>query len=104
MHFYLFMKNSIKSCKAPGILYHIYNHDAPVNCLSMDQLQTEKLLFLLYRSCVKVVKQFVVYSLFDKSASGKEKYVRFSICTIVFPVLLELGGMAGRGSDEKGSH
>lgn len=43
MHFYLFMKNSIKSCKTPGKLYHIYNHDAPVNCLSTDQLQTEEL-------------------------------------------------------------
>lgn len=104
MHFYLFMKNSIKSFKTPGILYRIYNHDAPVNCLSTDQLQTEKFLFLLYRSRVEVVKQFVVYSLLDKSAPGKEEYMHFSICTIVVPVLLELGGMAGRGSDEKGSH
>lgn len=31
MHFYLFIKNSRKSCQAPEILSHIYNHDAPVN-------------------------------------------------------------------------
>ena len=29
--------------QAPGILYHSYNHDALVNCLSKDQLQTENL-------------------------------------------------------------
>ena len=31
MQFYLFIKNSRTSCQAPGILSHIYNHDAPVN-------------------------------------------------------------------------
>lgn len=48
-----------------------------------------------------MVKQFVVYFLCDKSASGKEKYVCFSICTIVFLVLLELGAMEGRGEMAK---
>lgn len=47
-----------------------------------------------------MVKQCGVYSLFDKSASGK-KYVCFSIHTIVFLVLLELGGMKGRGAMRK---
>lgn len=47
-----------------------------------------------------MVKQCGVYSLFDKSASGK-KYVCFSIYTIVFLVLLELGGMKGRGAKRK---
>lgn len=48
-----------------------------------------------------MVKQFVVYSLFGKSASGKEKYAHFSICTTVFLVLLELGGTKGRGAMRK---
>lgn len=52
-----------------------------------------------------MVKQCVVYSLSDKSASGK--YVRFSICTIAFTVLLEVvGGHAGLGggNNEEGPH
>ena len=48
-----------------------------------------------------MVKHCGVYSLFAKSVPGKEKYVHFSICTIVFLVLLELGGMKGRGAMRK---
>lgn len=98
MRFYLFMKNSRKSCKAPGILYHVYNHDAPVNCLSTDQLQTEKFLFLLYRSCVQVVKQFVVYSL-----SAKKRLWKGEVCAFLHlhHSISSFIGVGGHGREGK---
>lgn len=48
-----------------------------------------------------MVKQFAVYSPFGTSASGKEKCVHFSICTIALLILLELGGMKERGAMRK---
>lgn len=51
-----------------------------MNCLSTDQLQTGKLTLSFYRSCLKVVRQFMLYSLSNQTASRK-KSACFSIGT-----------------------
>lgn len=96
MRFYLFMKNSLKSCKAPGVLRHIHNHDALVNCLTTDQLQTETLTLSSLQKLRQSGETVVVCPLSDKSAAGKGKNVRFSICTIVSSFIGVAGGINGR--------
>lgn len=71
-----------------------------MNCLSTAQLPTETLTLSSLQK-LRQSGETVVHSLFAKSASGKEKYVCFSICTIVCLILLELGGMHGRGAMRK---